>query len=326
MPSNLILVKSKDLKCVFSLPDTNSGVVEFLKNFGSLYIGKVHSEFFKSTFKNLKLQILPWFADLINIEDDENYRIGHKIDLCHQALESPWRSPCTATMVNGDIQWESGQSRILAGGMCWENPWDKHQLLILTPSIEYIPGYLDHAVEIVSDSEMVEALGSNGNNQLDTSLYIDRNKQLTVRLGAIKKVATQHEYIQDLKIRVDVVRNWITKYPSKSRLDLYTDRPDLIKDSIGFWDIQHKGPSPAFTPLASIDSYLWQQSTSHKSDTADNTHELYVQNSTHSIDVAELLVWMDLSYTSYYTKDWNFILRRKSDMHRAKIIGLSRNC
>jgi hypothetical protein len=326
MSSNLVLVESKDLKCVFSLPNTDSGVVEFLKRFGRLYIGKINPEFFKFTFNNLKLQTLPWFADLINIEDDENYGIGHKIDLCHQALESPWRSPCTATVVNGDMQWESGQSRILAGGMCWGNPWDQHQLLVLTPGIEYIPGYLDCAVEIVSDSELVETLGSNSSNRIHTSLYIDLNKQLSFRLGAIEQVITQHEYMQNLKIRVDVVRDWITRYPSKTKLDLYTDRPELIKDSIGFWDIQYKGPGPSFVSPAGIDLYLWKQSNLHNPNTADSTHELYVQNSTHVIDVAELLVWMDLSYTSYYTKDWNFVLRRKSHIHRAKIIGLSRNC
>jgi hypothetical protein len=157
-------------------------------------------------------------------------------------------------------------------------------------------------------------------------LHIDLNKQLNFRLGAIKQVITQHEYIQDLKIRVDIVRDWITKYPSETKLDLYTDRPELIKDSIGFWDIQYKGPGPSFVPPASIDSYLWQQSTLHNPDTADDAHELYVQNSTDVVDVAELLVWMDLSYTSYYTKDWNFVLRRKSHIHRAKTIGLSRNC
>jgi hypothetical protein len=326
MPSKLILVESKDLTCVFSLPETDSGVVEFLKHFGSLYIGKVHSEFFKTTFRSLKLKILPWFTDLINIEDDGNYRIGHKIDLCHQALESNWRSPCTATVINGDMQWESGLSRILAGGMCWENPWDQHKLLILTPSVQHITGYLDHAVEIKSDSELVGVLGDNGSVKINTSLYIDVNKQLGFRLGAIQKKVTQREYIQDLQSRVDVVRNWITKYPPKSKLELYTDRPDLIKDSIGFWDIQHKGPGPVFLPKASIDSHLWQQSNLFDSQTTDSTHELFVQNSTHVIDVAELLVWMDLSYTSYYTKDWNFVLRRKSNAHRAKLIGLSRDC
>ena len=322
----MILVESKDLQCVFSLPDTEHGVVEFLKHFGHLYIGTVNSELFKSTFRNIKSQVLPWLADLVNIRDNGHYRLGHKIDLCHQALESQWRSPVTATVINNCLYWESGQSRILAGGMCWQNPWNQHQLLIMTPAVEQIAGYLDNAVQIESDSELVEVLGSNSHNRLDTSLYIDASKQVSFRLGAVKKTVTQHEYIQPLKIRVDMVRKWLIQYPLGSKLEVYTDRPELIKDSLGFWDIQHKGPGSHFDPAASIDSYLWQQSNLQDSDNADVIHEFHVQNTTDVIDVAELLFWMDLSYTSFYTKDWNFVLRRKTHMHRAKMIGLSRNC
>lgn len=326
MPSDLVYLGSKDLECVFSLPNTDCGVVDFIKNFGSLYIGNMQSNLFKTTFLNLKLKILPWFANLHNIQDNDNYRIGHKIDLCHQALESHWRSPCTATILKEDMQWESGLSRILAGGMCWENPWNQHKLLILSPSIQHITGYLDHAIEITSDSELVEALGSSGIAKINTSLYLDVNKQLFFRLGSVQKKVGHREYMQDLSSRVDVVRHWVTKYPIKSKLNLYTDRPDLVKDSIGFWDIQHKGPGYVFSPKSSIDSHLWQQANLFDSQTTDDTHELFVQNLTHTIDAAELLVWMDMSYSSYYTKDWNFVLQRKSNMHRAKLIGLSRNC
>ena len=326
MSSNQVLVESDNLELILSLPNTNSGVVEFLKYFGQLYVGQVHPEFFKSTFKNLKLRILPWFADIANIQDDGNYRLGHKLDLCHQALESHWRSPCTATVVNGDVLWESGQSRILAGGICWQDPWKKHRLLILTPGIEYIPGYLTNATEIKSDCDLVEAFGSNGVNRLNTSLYVNSKNQLNFRIGAVKQLVTERDYMQDLGTRVDTVRNWVLKYPAKSKLDVYTDRPDLIKDSIGFWDIQHKGPGFSMNPLASIDSYLWQQSKSYSNTDSDGIHEFYVQNSNDVIDVAELLVWMDLSYTSYYTSDWRYVLRRQSGVHRAKMIGLSRNC
>ena len=147
MTSSQICVNSGNVELILQLPESDDGIVKFLKNFGNLYVGSISSSFFKTTFQYEKTQLLNWILNH-QIQDGDDYGIGHKIDLCYQALNSRWRSPCTATVVESSFFWESGLSRLLAGGLCWTDPWKEHLLLILSPQLQYVQTYLENIKEI----------------------------------------------------------------------------------------------------------------------------------------------------------------------------------
>lgn len=318
MTSSQICVNSGNVELILQLPESRDGIVKFLKNFGNLYVGNISSSFFKTTFQYEKTQLLNWILNH-QIQDGDDYGIGHKIDLCYQALDSRWRSPCTATVVESSFFWESGLSRLLAGGLCWKDPWKEHLLLISSSQLQYVQTYLENIKEIDSDQDLINLLGNDAVSYFRTSLSINKNKQISFRLGSIKKKVSEHDYLLDTEIRVDTVRNWLINQPSKPKLHVYTNKPELVKDSIDFWDIKYCGFVPGLDSPSNIDSYLRQTPP------AAGCYELYVQDSD-TIDVAELLIWMDMDYTDYHTQDWHCVLRRHSDIYRRKIIGLSRSC
>ena len=313
-----ILIGSKNLELSMQIPNTQS-VLEFVNQFGSLSVGKIQPRVFKSAFEELKHRVLLWLVDLDKIQDDDDTRIGHKLDLCHQALQSGWRLPGTASVANGDFFWESGLSRILAGGLAWPNAWQQHRLLLLAPNFGYADQYLVDPVEITREEDLIQAFGGPG-HRLSTRISVDDQFRASFRLGAVQtQMPYIRNYLMDLDIRVDNLREWIRLYPPGSTLNVYTDRPDLITDSVGFWNICHAGPGIRLDDPRKIDYELYKLSTSRPT----GPHEFYVQNRTGTIDVAELLFWQHLKYTGFATQDWQCVLRRPDPVFYAKEIGLS---
>ena len=320
-------IKNNNLQLTVHMPVVNTGVMGLINSFGCIWIGNINSKLFSQCFNDIKKNVLPNLANLSSIEDDSNLRIGHKLDLCHQALETnQWRSPITATCTSSEIFWESGQSRILAGGLCWDNAYQNHLVLLASPSYEIAANVITNPVEITNDEELSRCIGNNTNATSFISTRISNdNGQLNFRLGAVQQPASYHDYLSDLDYRVETVRRWVTSYPKGSRLDVYTNNPEKIVDSIGYFNINFAGSGLSLDQPVWIDSELHKLSGQHGLDTPDGHHELYVSDSSSRIDVAELLFWADMRYTAYNTKDWRFVFRRQSSEYRSKTIGLSRS-
>ena len=282
------------------MPEAVEGVVPYINQFSKLWVGTVQPEFFKKTFFNLKCQVLNWIADLPSIQDNDNYRIGHKLDLCHQALQSQWHDPVTATVVDNDIFWESGQSRIIAGGLCWSTPWLQHRLLVLSQKKNILDHWLVDPVEISSDTELEQLLGTDTVNTISTRFDVDHLQRLSLRIGSISKNTPKKDSDRDLSQKVQNLREWVKSNPRGTQLDVYTDRPDLITDSIGYWNIRYP-------------------STSN-----DTNYKFYVQDQNQPVDVAELLFWMDNEHTEFVSNDNKFILEKPSTYCKTKIVGLSK--
>ena len=294
-------VTSGNLKLITHMPKAVSGVVPFINQFTRLWIGNVQPDIFKITFNNLKLQVLPWLADLATIEDDFNLRIGHKLELCHTALESNWNSPATATIEKDDIFWESGQSRFLAGGLCWSEPWDKHQLLAFAADKSIVEPCMSDPVEITSDVELEGYLGPNFSNTITTRFDIVDNR-ISFRLSSAARTQNKKENTEKLAARVETLRQWIKQYPRGTRLDVYTTNPGLIVDSVGYWDINY------------IDNVQ---------ETNEHTHAFYLYQHNQPLDLSELLFWMDTDYTEFSDSNNNYTLRSPGMNTRSKVISLS---
>jgi len=296
-----IQVASGNLKLITHMPEAVSGVVPFINQFTRLWIGPVQPDIFKITFNDLKLQVLPWLVDLATIEDDFNLRIGHKLELCHTALVSNWNSPATATIEKDDIFWESGQSRFLAGGLCWTSPWNKHQLLAFAANKSTVEPWISDPVEITNDAELEEYLGPNINNTITTRFDIV-DQRISFRLSSAARTQNKKENTEQLAARVETLRQWVKQYPRGTRLDVCTTNPDLIRDSIGFWNINY------------INN--WKETT-------ENNHAFYAHEQDQILDLAELLFWMDTDYTEFCDSNNKYVLKSPGTNKKSKKISLS---
>ena len=296
-----IEVKSGNLKLVTHMPEAVAGVVPYINQFTRLWIGSVQSDIFKITFNDLKAQVLPCLANLAIIEDDFNLRIGHKLELCHTALVTNWNSPATATIEKDDIFWESGQSRFLAGGLCWSNPWSKHQLLAFAPNKSIVEPWILDPVEITNDSELEGYLGPNTSNTITTRFDIV-DKRISFRLSSVSRTQNKKENTERLADRVETLRQWVKQYPRGTRLNVYTNNPELIVDSIEYWNI----------------NYMLEEQ-----ETNENTHKFYVYQCDQKLDLSELLFWMDTDYTEFSDSNNNYTLRSPGRNKKSKTISLS---
>ena len=296
-----VQVASGNLKLITYMPEAISGVVPFINQFTRLWIGSVQSDIFKITFNDLKSQVLPWLADLATIEDNFNLRIGHKLELCHTALVSNWNSPATATIEKDDIFWESGQSRFLAGGLCWSNPCAKHQLLAFAPNKSIVEPWIFDPVEITSDAKLEDYLGPNISNTITTRFDIV-GQRISFRLSSATRTHNKKENTEKLAARVETVRQWVKQYPRGTRLDVCTTNPDLIVDSIGFWNINY---------------------INNQQETTENNHTFYTYEPVHVLDLAELLFWMDTDYTDFSDSNNKYALRSPGANRKSKKISLS---
>jgi hypothetical protein len=312
-------IDSKNLKLFVQLPSTD-GIVDFINAFSKLYIGKIQPGIFKKAFKEIKSELLNTI--LTHKSNDEN--LGHKIDLCHQALDYNWYLPCTATIINDELWWESGQSRILAGGLCWTNAWDKHQVLLLAPDTTKASRYIIDPVEITSDCQLEKVLEISPDEKslINVSLTSDPAQPIYLRLGAIKKSVTGHSYQKNLEQHIETLKCWMKQYPFGSKINVYTDCPEKVIDSSGYWSISHAGPALKFNKKSNIDVYLYKTMIQTKEPLSE-THDFYIQDSSDQVDLSELLFWVDLKFNTLYTKDFQYCLHRKSIPHTTKFIGLS---
>ena len=294
-------VTSGNLKLITHMPKAVSGVVPFINQFTRLWIGNVQPSIFKTTFNDLKSQVLPWLADLATIEDDFNLRIGHKLELCHTALESNWNSPATATIEKDDIFWESGQSRFLAGGLCWPDPWDKHQLLAFAADKSIVEPCMSDPVEITSDVELEGYLGPNFSNTITTRFDIVDNR-ISFRLSSAARTHNKKENTEKLAARVETLRQWVKQYPRGTRLDVCTTNPELIIDSIGYWNINFVSTEQKIT---------------------QNNHVFYLYQQDQRLDLSELLFWMDKDYTKFADSNNKYALISPDVNKKSKTISLS---
>jgi hypothetical protein len=297
-----IEVVSDNLKLTIHMPSAVSGVIPFINQFNRLWTGTVRPEVFKKIFNNLKAQTLPQLADLAVLEDDLNRRIGHKLELCHIALNSKWNSPATATIIdNNDIFWESGQSRFLAGGLCWPDPWTEHTLMIFASDQSVVEPWLLNPTEIVNDCELSHYLGTNCSHKISTRLDVF-NQQISYRLSSVSREQNNKEKSEKLRNRIDAVRQWVTSYPRGTKLNVHTSDASLIHDSIGYWDINYLKPEQP---------------------TIKTVHTFRANNNDQNVDLAELLVWMDTKYKNFVTADGKYLLETSSSSEKTKTIALS---
>ena len=157
---------------------------------------------------------------------------------------------------------------------------------------------------------------------LDVRLDSATTQSIFLKLGAIKRSVSGHSYLIDPADRVATLLEWMQQHPVGSRIDVYTDYPEKIIDSIGYWSVNHVGPSLTFEKKSDIDRYLYNKE-SQTLNSCLATHEFYVQDSCDKVDLSELLFWVDPRFNNLYTDDFHYCLHKKSTRHAAKFIGLS---
>jgi hypothetical protein len=119
------------------------------------------------------------------------------------------------------------------------------------------------------------------------------------------------------------MHHWELHYGSRPKLGVYTDRPDLITDSLNRWDVEFLWPLDSsmimFSPPRLLEKYVSR--VHDKKFDLEFPHCLYIINPT-PLDLSDLYTWMDLEHTMYYDTQQRFALYRRDANHLIKTIDL----
>lgn len=117
---------------------------------------------------------------------------------------------------------------------------------------------------------------------------------------------------------------WELRYGSKPKIVVYTDRPELITDSLDRWTIEFRWPMDIetvkmFRPPRLLEKYVSR--THDRNLDFDSPHCLYIVEPV-GIDLSNLYTCMDLDHTMYYDRQHRFAVYRRDKNFSIKTIDL----
>lgn len=300
-------------------------LIAFLNLFGKLYFGNINKEYFSQLFNPKKQQFLQDLNSTITTKDLE-----FQLRMARVALNTKWKWPAFVNMVHndGEPEWATGGSRILASGLCKLNPEQTISVLLFDQTKTSADRWIIDPVEITTDEQLHQVL----------NLTYTQTQSPTIQLSSVlKQVGNDtrlflHGIIdEELKgyqnssesTELELLgnlRQWQTDNPSP-QLQIYTNWPELIVDSLGIWNYHVVGNIPQ---LNSPDFKPGHLERLAKMNSEKNTakHILYVRNP-RVIDLSEFLVWLDTKHTAFIDQNWDFLLYQTTPEYQLKMISFS---
>ena len=272
-------------------------LLPFLNLFGKLYLGNINQEYFSQLFNSKKQRLLEDLNSNIS-----NPYLEFRLRMTRAALTTEWKWPAFVNMVypDGEPEWATGGSRILASGVCKPNPEQTISVLLFDQTNSTVDQWLVNPVEITTDQQLHQVLNlpyiqtQSPAIQLSSVLKQVNNQTRLFLHGIIDEELEgyQNSHESTEFELLDNLREWQAYHCSCTRLEIYTDWPELIVDSLGIWDKHIVGTISQFKNLLFNPSHLERLAQSNQEKSAA-IYILYVNNP-RPIDLSEFLVWLDI--------------------------------
>jgi hypothetical protein len=301
-------------------------LLPLLNVFGRLYHGTVNKKYFNQLFQEKKQKFLTDLKSSIIDRDLE-----FQLKMSRVALTDNWKWPAFVNMVqeNGQPEWATGGSRILASGLCKKNPEQTITVLFFDQVGTSVDHWIDEPIEITSDTQLHEVLGVNYAQTQSPSIQISAvlkqaHNHTRLFLHGIfdEELAGQQNSQELVELQLlDNLRQWQATNP-QPQLTIYTDWPDLISDSMGVWNYRIAGSISQFTHHMFRPGHLEKLAYKEHEKEINSGPVLYVKQPI-AIDLSEFLIWVDLEHTTFIEQDWNFLLYQRGNPYKLKMIGFS---
>jgi hypothetical protein len=290
-----------------------------------LYYGTINKKYFNQLFQEKKQKFLTDLNSSIINRDLE-----FQLQMSRVALTDNWKWPAFVNMVqeNSQPEWATGGSRILASGLCKQNPEQTITVLFFDQVGTSVDRWIDTPVEITSDKQLHQVLGVNYTQSQSPSIQISailRQVHAHTRLflhGIFDEELAGQQNSQEL-VELELLNNlrqWQANNP-RPRLEIYTDWPELIVDSQGVWERHIVGTISQFKNVLFNPGHLERLA---KNNSEENTasYVLYVKNP-RAIDLSEFLVWLDTTHTAFIDQNWDFLLYQSAPTYQSRMISFS---
>lgn len=301
-------------------------LLKLLNVFGKLYYGQVNKDYFDSLFQAKKQKFL---KNLQSSSIDKYLEFQLRMIRAAQSTDWKWPACVNAVIPHGSPEWATGSNRILASGVCKKLPESTVSVLFFDQVNSTIDQWLSNPREITTDEQLHELLGTTYDSSRSPSIQIStvlKQVQQHTRLflhGIIDDTLEGYQNSQEM-IELDLLtnlRNWQANN-TQPQLEIYTDWPDLISDSVGAWNYRVVGGFESLSQKIFHPGHLERLAKIEHESSETRKHVLYVKNPV-KIDLSEFLIWIDENHTTFADQDWNFILYQRATGYNLKMISLS---
>jgi hypothetical protein len=210
--------------------------------------------------------------------------------------------------------------------MCHNNAHQQVKFLILQKHQTDSDLYLENPTLISTDNELHTVLDvttqSSETPMIELHMSIlNESDHARIILSSINNQDFEDHQLVGKKYLDDFVE-WQQLNGSKPRLHIYTDWPEKITNKFDAWDINFAGPTVLYKEkmhtYGSLELFLYNRNNT----TTINEHELFVL-SPRTIEVAELLFWLNNKHTAFVDSTLDFALLKKQPTYLATRINIS---
>lgn len=337
-PSKLV-IQSGSIQSKIEFAQDVPGLVPLLNQFVKLWFGTLTEDYVTCEFINLRKRFVaecitvPLDSDLDVVKNNWAFRLW----MCRVAQNTPWRWPGTSVSYEPEaarfhkFNLNTGNSRLFATGMCKKNPWELlHTLLVGKNAPDNT--YVSNPVEITDDQMLHEILNvpwtqTQDTNQVTVCLKFElqnfNNLLSFVLLPSRETQLLDDPQTETIQKCWDNLMQWRQKYPQKPKIKIHTNWPHQIHNFSNFWDIVEIVPSQPILDdiqglggrVGALEGYA-VENYQRSDQTVD--HVLYVIDP-RPIELADLLVWMDLTHNVFVESEWKFLLYRKSHLPKKNL-------
>jgi len=336
-------LRASKIHLELEIPSLAKGIMDFLQPFGLLYYGHLRPEIFHGRYQYLRSDLWQTLRHLSGQDIDpdwsrlkiDNFELYQQVktsafwlDMMRTAQEDHWRWPAVAETDGVKIDLLNGSSRLLATGMTKRNPWTHMTFLIWCPKTADINGVMDQPRLLQTDRDLHEVLGLHYDDQeyhQPEECYMG----ITWHDNRIIFRFFNNAFDLDFTPRTQQTwygyMHWRRRYGPRPALKIYTNWPDLVRDSQSFWHWQIIGASQDF-----IDNLLPGKPGSmhwalhnHIHGTVERDHTMWIVKDD-PIDLSDLVCWMDLEHTAFVDSEFRFAVYRPDTEYSTRTVDITR--
>lgn len=329
--SSSLSIRSGGLVGTYKFNSLTRSIVDFLAAFNrKLYFGYMHREvFLYGHYLGAKEDLIRQMLQPETLTQDRHRHLGFFMYMARVGQAQRWKYPALLNRhPDGRLEQVTGRNRALVSLLVHDFPWD-HYPILLAEHLDFDAGaVLKDPILIANDHRLHEVLGvdpgaKEWSTLIEVSLIVEQvGSGLWCKLDY---VGNGYYHDHDPKAGRDLLAQyelWHRQYAKPIPLAVYTQWPHLLIDRAGIFDIKIVGSSegmllddhPATVELK-VRSY-------HNNPTHPQDHVLWVVGP-RTIDLADLLFWMNTTHSTYISTDWQFILWRRQPEYVNQLITIS---
>lgn len=327
-----ITARSGKIEYDIEFTNLKSGLTQFISQFGNLYYGKFSPAHFTNIFNYNRREFLKHLTNALNLTDWNEHALfssAFYMFMCRICQKESWVWPALCSrLADSSIKQTSGISRLVATGICKNNPWDHYNVLFLESKNNNIADTLTDFVSVDTDKKLHQILNLEFANdffqvsQTKIGLTVDCNNNL---IFDYINNHTFHDIVtaETQQLWADLC-SWHLQYGPKPKLKIYTNWPALVTNQFDFWDIEIAGDVNGVKRNISLPAHLENQIRWRHDffPFESNQHVLFIVEP-RPIDVTELLCWVNLKNTTFISSDWSFLLYRTDKQYSNTFVDLS---